>query len=119
MKGIIHKEDYGWVVRYKLKEENGPWYETPVSPYEVFSNTKVHSLLIEGNEVEFEIEKVWETGFEKEVEWASLEKPDINVWNEILTQFYERHNVNDGKDWDKFLEWLKTNYHEPVKKQHS
>lgn len=119
MKGIIHKEDYGWVVRYKLREENSPWYELPISPYEITNNYQTRILLIEGNEVEFEIEKVWETGFEKEVEWATIIKSGKDIWNEILIQFYDNYNVNNGKDWDKFLEWLKDNYYEPVKKQRS
>ena len=29
MKGIIHKEEYGWVVRYK-KQPNDPWFEVPI-----------------------------------------------------------------------------------------
>lgn len=117
MKGIVTKNtNNNWVIQYR-NPDKPVLYEVPLSPYENTRHYQISAMLIEGNEVEFEIENHWETGFDREVEWAVLIKPETDVWNKILTHFYDNYDTTKGKDWDDFLKWLKDNYHEPVKKQ--
>lgn len=117
MKGIAFKDkDNNWVIRYKYPDKLMS-YEIPLSPYENTHHYQISAMLAEENEVEFEIETHWETGLEQPVEWAVLIKPETDVWDKILTHFYDNYDTTKGKDWDDFLKWLKDNYHEPVKKQ--
>lgn len=53
MKGILHKEEYGWVVRYK-KHTPGPWFEVPLCEDDCLKyNADLFDYLDE--EIEFEI----------------------------------------------------------------
>jgi len=64
MKGILHKTDSGWVIRYDGKKE------LPVHPeYEKYYFLNEED---EGEEAEFEVEEFWETGMEQVVNVAKL-----------------------------------------------
>jgi hypothetical protein len=113
MKGILHKEEYGWVVRYK-KEGVKPWFELPLHP-----NNKTENL-IDKLEVEFEIViKTVNFGIgstavvDVDYAWIMEQQP---TWNDILTHFYENYDSLNGRDWDKFMEYLEDNYNPPTKK---
>lgn len=109
MKGLLHKEEYGWVVRYK-KQTPGPWFEVPIELGVAIKEE------YENGEVEFEIISglnPYDCGNIYNV--ARLTEPET-TWEDILTKFYENYDVLDSREWDKFLEYLKQNYKVPVKK---
>lgn len=73
MKGILHKTDKGWVIRYDEKKE------LPVHPeYEKYYFLNEED---EGEEAEFEVEEFWETGMEQVVNVAKLARyvNDLNL----------------------------------------
>lgn len=113
MKGILHKEEYGWVVRYK-KKGTKPWFELPLH------SNSINQNLIDNTEVEFEIViKTVDFGIGStavvDVEYALITE-DKSEWNDILTHFYENYDSSNGRDWDKFMEYLEDNYNPPIKK---
>lgn len=111
MKGIIHKEEYGWVVRYK-KQPNDPWFEVPI---EIGVSIKEEH---ENREVEFKIISglnPYDGGNICDVARLSAYK---RTWYDIENEFVEKHNVDleESKlSFISFLNYLKQNYNVPTK----
>lgn len=115
MKGVLYKEEYGWVVRYKKKGIK-PWFELPLH------SNSINPNLIDNTEIEFKIfTKTIDFGIGStavvDVEYALIISEQQTSWNDILTYFYENHDATNGRDWDKFMEYLEDNYNPPTKKK--
>lgn len=121
MKGKLKKLSTGWVVEYKMESDmvatDGG--QIPINPY-----LEKYYFLDEddeGSEVYFEMESLWETGFEEEVLIvANLVKETKESWEDIEEEYSKDNYPPFGGPFTDALdvwEWLKINYHPPVRKK--
>jgi len=83
MNGTLKFTGAGWEVEYVAREsKSGRWIVDRLSIYqETFNQTIKQPIipLVEGMQVEFEIEDFWETGLEQVYKIAKLIRPKINI----------------------------------------
>ena len=73
MKGTIVRLNYGLGVGFSITTSDSHFYTTiPLNPYESTENLMI------GDQVEFDIQKFWETGIEKTFDVAELINNNIS-----------------------------------------
>ena len=136
MKGILKNTPAGWYVWYSvMRDEITLGYDSIPLYQETFDfNGKQPIIpLVEGKQVEFNIEDFWETGGDEGIKLAKLldkksEYPELEgtmalcndkVWDDIYHDYSaEQYPAFGGPFTDSisFIDWLKQNYKSPEKK---
>ena len=136
MKGILKNTPAGWYVWYiVMRDEITLGYDSIPLYQETFDfNGKQPIIpLVEGKQVEFNIEDFWETGGDEGIKLAKLldkksEYPELEgtmalcndkVWDDIYHDYSaEQYPAFGGPFTDSisFIDWLKQNYKSPEKK---
>ena len=136
MKGILKNTPAGWYVWYSvMRDEITLGYDSIPLYQETFDfNGKQPIIpLVEGKQVEFNIEDFWETGGDEGIKLAKLldkksEYPELEgtmalcndkVWDDIYHDYSaEQYPAFGGPFTDSisFIDWLKLYYKFPEKK---